>query len=232
MLPSNDLEREEDQTLVLALRGSATVFGDKVESLAESLQSALLAYENLATRKRPGSDAFRPVLLPTLKFGENSASGQSFGSMGAFLRDVSRVLEARLHEVDSLAELLDSFDSRSLDEIEDIFDFPADDSSDADRRGKIAQELQTLMARSRTKLETSMSASPACYQAPIFTALTPEVARCFQTFSKRLFCSSNATSRSTSTRIEQRRTGPAGRMLASASPSRSRPGRTQIRCSA
>lgn len=227
-MPSNDVEREEDQTLVLALRGSATVFGDKVETLAESLQSALLAYENLATRKRPGSDAFRPVLLPTLKFGENSASGQSFGSMGAFLRDVARVLEARLHEVDSLAELLDSFDSRSLDEIEDIFDFPADDSSDADRRGKIAQELQTLATRSRAKLETSMSAYPAAFS--LRCTLADPLPGAAQISSRLLSCSISATSRSSSTRTEQTRTVPAGLTSVLASRCRSRLGRTRTRC--
>ncbi|GAA5979980.1 hypothetical protein JCM10908_001488 [Rhodotorula pacifica] len=156
VLPSNDIEREEDQTLVLSVRGSATVFSDKIDTLAESLQSALLSYENLATRKRPGSETFRPALLPTLKFGENSASGQSLGSMGAFLRETAQTLESRLQDVDALADMIEGFDSKSLDEIEEMFEFPAEEGSEADRRGKIAQELHALHARSRAKLESSL----------------------------------------------------------------------------
>ena len=144
---------------MLTVRGSATVFGDKVETLAESLESALLSYETIATRKRPGSDTFRPVLLPTLKFGENSASGQSLGSMGAFLRETTQTLEARLQDVDTLADMLEDFDAKSLDEIEEMFEFPAEEGPEADRRGKIAQELQALHARCRSKLESSLRES-------------------------------------------------------------------------
>lgn len=125
----------------------------------ESLESALLSYETIATRKRPGSDTFRPVLLPTLKFGENSASGQSLGSMGAFLRETTQTLEARLQDVDTLADMLEGFDAKSLDEIEEMFEFPAEEGPEADRRGKIAQELQALHARCRSKLESSLRES-------------------------------------------------------------------------
>lgn len=65
--PSNDLEREEDQTLVVALRDNGTIFTDKVDALVENLETAILTYQSTATTKRAGSDAFRPVLLPDRK---------------------------------------------------------------------------------------------------------------------------------------------------------------------
>lgn len=161
VLPTNDAEREEDQTLVLSLRDNGTVFSDKVDTLVESLEAALLTYQSVSTRKRAGTNAFRPVLLPTLKYGENSASGQSLGSMGAFVRDTTQVLEARLQELDTLADVLDGFESKPLDEIEEMFDFPKEeDESEADRRGKIGQELQALQAKCRLKLHSSLRAFP------------------------------------------------------------------------
>lgn len=75
MQPTNDLEREEDQTLVLALRDNGTIFTDKVDSLVENLETALLTYQSAATTKRPGSNAFRPVLLPSTRVGENAVAG-------------------------------------------------------------------------------------------------------------------------------------------------------------
>ena len=183
--PSNDVEREEDQTLVLgpssftsrslplsartltdspsppaALRTNSTIFGDKVDTLVESVEAALLTYQSVATRKRAGTNAFRPVFLPSLKYGENSASGQSLGSLCAFLRDAAQVLSSRLQELDTLADMLDGFDSKPLDEIEDVFEFPAEDESGGDRRGKIGQELHSLQDKCRLKLNASLRASP------------------------------------------------------------------------
>ncbi|KPV78555.1 uncharacterized protein RHOBADRAFT_51011 [Rhodotorula graminis WP1] len=154
--PSNDVEREEDQTLVLALRNNSTIFGDKVDTLVESVEAALLTYQSVATRKRAGTNAFRPVLLPSLKYGEHGASGQSLGSLCAFLRDASQVLSARLQELDTLADMLDGFDSKPLDEIEDVFEFPVEDEAEGDRRAKIGQELHSLQDKCRLKLNASL----------------------------------------------------------------------------
>ncbi|BGP36830.1 hypothetical protein JCM10449v2_000732 [Rhodotorula kratochvilovae] len=156
VLPSNDVEREEDQTLVLSLRNNATIFSDKVDTLVESVEAALLTYQSVATRKRAGTNAFRPVLLPSLKYGESSASGQSLGSLSGFLRDAAQVLAARLQELDTLADMLDGFDTKPLDEIEEVFEFPQEDEPEGDRRGKIGQELQALQVKSRLKLNSSL----------------------------------------------------------------------------
>ncbi|BGP04990.1 hypothetical protein JCM10049v2_000792 [Rhodotorula toruloides] len=178
VLPSNDVERDEDQTLVLSLRNNGTVFSDKVDTLVESLEAALLTYQSVSTRKRAGTNAFRPVLLPTLKYGENSASGQSLGSMGAFVRDTTQVLEARLQELDTLADLLDGFEGKPLDEVEEMFEFPREeDESEADRRGKIGQELQALQAKCRLKLHSSLhllELALALYHRHVTFFLDPE----------------------------------------------------------
>jgi len=142
--PSNDLEREEDQTLVLALRDNGTIFTDKVDSLVENLEAALLTYQSTATSKRAGSNAFRPVLLPNVRVGENAAAGTSFhlsiapsflklirfsaigqnlGSAASFLRDTAQILEERLSDSKTLSEMVENFDSRPLDEIEDVSSF-------------------------------------------------------------------------------------------------------------
>lgn len=120
-----------------------------------------MTYQSVATRKRAGSDAFRPVVLPTLKYGESNASGQSLGSLCAFLRDATQVLSARLKELDTLSDMLDGFDTKPLDDIEEVFEFPAEDESEGDRRGKIGQELQALQAKCRLKLNASLRALPS-----------------------------------------------------------------------
>ncbi|GAA5892450.1 hypothetical protein JCM6882_005619 [Rhodosporidiobolus microsporus] len=158
--PTNDVEREEDQTLVLSLRGNGTVFTDKVDSLIESLEASLLTYQSVATRKRadtPG--AFRPVLLPSLKYGETQAAGQSLGSALAFLGDTAQVLSERLEESEKLAEMLEGFDAKPLDEIEEVFDFPREGEEGADgsdRRAKIGQELKALQAKQRRSVNASL----------------------------------------------------------------------------
>ncbi|BGP12970.1 hypothetical protein JCM10213_006609 [Rhodosporidiobolus nylandii] len=157
VLPTNDVEREEDQTLVLSLRGSATVFTSKVDELVESLEAALLTYQSVATRKRAGTNAFRPVLLPTLKYGESAASGQSLGSAMAFLRDTASVLYDRMEEATALAEMLDGFDAKSTEEVEDLFEFPRESGEDPqERKAKIGQELRALQARQRTQVNSSL----------------------------------------------------------------------------
>ncbi|GAA5985830.1 hypothetical protein JCM5350_006906 [Sporobolomyces pararoseus] len=154
--PSNDLEREEDQTLVLALRDNGTIFTEKVDNLVENLETALLTYQSAATTKRPGSNAFRPVLLPSTRVGENAAAGQNLGSAAAFLRDTAQILEERLADAKSLAEMVENFDTRPLDEIEEVFDFPKDESDGSDRRGKILQELQNLQRKYRLQVASSL----------------------------------------------------------------------------
>ncbi|GAA6005529.1 hypothetical protein JCM10207_005238 [Rhodosporidiobolus poonsookiae] len=157
VVPTNDVEREEDQTLVLSLRGNGTVFTEKVDELIESLEAALLTYQSVATRKRAGTNAFRPVLLPTLKYGESSASGQSLGSAMAFLRDTAQVLQERLEEADALADMLDGFEDKPLEEIEEVFEFPPEEGADAnDRKAKIQQELQALQAKQRLQVNSSL----------------------------------------------------------------------------
>lgn len=44
------------------------MFSDHLENLIESLEAALLTYQSIATRKKAGSNAFRPVFLPSLKY--------------------------------------------------------------------------------------------------------------------------------------------------------------------
>ncbi|GAA5922074.1 uncharacterized protein JCM15063_003177 [Sporobolomyces koalae] len=155
--PSSDSEREEDQTLVLALRDNGTIFTDKVDTLVESLQTALLTYQSSATTKRAGSTTFRPVLLPSTRVGENAVAGQNLGSAMAFLRDTTQALEDRLNDAKTLADMVENFDTRPLDEIEEVFEFPRDDGSDnSDRRGRILQELQTLQRKYRLQVASSL----------------------------------------------------------------------------
>ncbi|GAA5875841.1 hypothetical protein JCM16303_004016 [Sporobolomyces ruberrimus] len=155
--PSNDLEREEDQTLVVALRDNGTIFTDKVDALVENLETAILTYQSTATTKRAGSDAFRPVLLPSTRIGEHASAGQNLGSALAFLRDTAQMLEERLADSANLAEMVENFDSRPLDEIEEVFSFPKDDGADgSDRRAKILQELQTLQRKYRLQVASSL----------------------------------------------------------------------------
>ncbi|GAA6062083.1 hypothetical protein JCM10212_006506 [Sporobolomyces blumeae] len=157
VVPTNDVERDEDQTLVLALRDNGTVFTDKVDGLVESLEVALLTYQSTATRKRAGTNAFRPVLLPTTRTGDNAPGGQNLGSAAAFMRDTTALLEERLHDSAALADMLENFDSKPLDEVEEIFAFPVEDGSDgSDRRGKILQELQSLLAKYRLQVTASL----------------------------------------------------------------------------
>jgi nuclear pore complex protein Nup205 len=43
--------------------------------LAESLETAILTYHSVATRRKAGSNAFKPVYLPSIKFND---SGKGF----------------------------------------------------------------------------------------------------------------------------------------------------------
>ncbi|GAA5919036.1 hypothetical protein JCM1841_003712 [Sporobolomyces salmonicolor] len=156
VLPTNDVERDEDQTLVLTLRDNGTIFTEKVDALVESLEAALLTYQSVATRKRAGTNAFRPVLLPTFKYGESSASGQTLGSAAAFLRDTTQILDERLQDLTSLSEMIENFETKPLDEIEEVFSFPVEDDDAGDRRGKILQELQALQTKYRLQVTSSL----------------------------------------------------------------------------
>ncbi|GAA5853541.1 hypothetical protein JCM8547_002499 [Rhodosporidiobolus lusitaniae] len=155
VLPTNDLEREEAQTLVLALRGEGTVFTDKVITLVESLETSLLTYESVATSKRSGSSVFRPVILPTLRYGENS--GQSLGSVAAFLADVAQAHEERLEEASTLGGLLEDFDAKPVSVVEDLFEFPSDEGGDeGDRKARIKQELVVLQKKQKRPVASSL----------------------------------------------------------------------------
>lgn len=154
--PTNDLEREEAQTLVLALRDNGTIFGEKVDNLVENLETALLTYQSAATTKRPGSNAFRPVFLPSTQVGENTSLGQNLATASAFLRDTAEILQERLADSKTLSDMVENFDSRPLDEIEEIFEFPKEESDASDRRGKILQELETLQRKYRLQVASSL----------------------------------------------------------------------------
>ncbi|GAA5862929.1 hypothetical protein JCM1840_002329 [Sporobolomyces johnsonii] len=156
VLPTNDVERDEDQTLVLTLRDNGTIFTEKVDALVESLEAALLTYQSVATRKRAGTNAFRPVLLPTFKYGESSASGQTLGSAAAFLRDTTQILDERLQDLTTLSEMIENFETKPLDEIEEVFSFPVEEGDAGDRRGKILQELQALQTKYRLQVTSSL----------------------------------------------------------------------------
>lgn len=54
-----------------ALRTPRTVFAEKVEKLAETLETSILTYLTVSTRKRAGTNAFRPIYAPSLRYGEN-----------------------------------------------------------------------------------------------------------------------------------------------------------------
>lgn len=58
----------------LALRSPGTIFSEKVEKIAEALQAAILTYLTVSTRKRAGTNAFRPIYAPTLRYGENGCT--------------------------------------------------------------------------------------------------------------------------------------------------------------
>ncbi|KDE08259.1 hypothetical protein MVLG_01525 [Microbotryum lychnidis-dioicae p1A1 Lamole] len=152
VLPSNETERDEDQTLVLGFRHDANIFSDKVETLVESLEAAILTYQSVATRKKPGTNAFRPVWAPSL-----SATEATLGSAGAFLRDTAMVLKTRLDDVTRLVGYLDGFDTTSLEEIEEVFSFPEEEGIDgSERRQRVLQELQALHATLRVKVTSSL----------------------------------------------------------------------------
>ncbi|SCZ90946.1 BZ3500_MvSof-1268-A1-R1_Chr1-3g02409 [Microbotryum saponariae] len=152
VLPSNETERDEDRTLVLGFRHDATIFSDKVETLVESLEAAILTYQSVATRKKQGTNAFRPVWAPSL-----SATEATLGSAGAFLRDTAMVLKTRLDDVTRLVGYLDGFDTTSLEEIEEVFSFPEEEGIDvSERRQRVLQELQALHATLRVKVTSSL----------------------------------------------------------------------------
>lgn len=70
-----------DVSTCTALRTPGTIFSEKVVALAESLQVAILTYLAVSTRKRAGTNAFRPVLAPVLRqtdTGGKWISAQSF----------------------------------------------------------------------------------------------------------------------------------------------------------
>ena len=100
VVPTTDTEGEDDSTLVLgaflscnalyyaddatiALRDPGSIFTDKVQTHAEALQTALLTYQSIATRKKAGTNAFRPIYLPSLQYNERtgSLSGSSFSEL-------------------------------------------------------------------------------------------------------------------------------------------------------
>jgi nuclear pore complex protein Nup205 len=94
-----------------------------VERLTESLQAALFTYQTVATRKRPGSSAFRPVLQPDLKHSPNLASGPTLRTAAAYLKDAVKSLAGRLQDVDSLSQMIENFDNISSDEIIEVRPF-------------------------------------------------------------------------------------------------------------
>jgi nuclear pore complex protein Nup205 len=64
-----------DSPIVLtALRNAGTLFSEKVETAAEALETTILSYHSVATRKRAGTSAFRPVWLPSLHTEQSSGS--------------------------------------------------------------------------------------------------------------------------------------------------------------
>lgn len=100
----NDTEREEDQTLVVcmferyvllslpalmrsllkALRSDATIYSERVDRLAESLETAILTYHSVATRRKAGSNAFKPVYLPSMKFNDSNAGFSGKNQLSVF----------------------------------------------------------------------------------------------------------------------------------------------------
>ena len=72
--------RSADESMTTALRDPGSIFTDKVQTHAEALQTALLTYQSIATRKKAGTNAFRPIYLPSLQYNERTSglSGPSF----------------------------------------------------------------------------------------------------------------------------------------------------------
>ncbi|KAM0793089.1 hypothetical protein ACM66B_000571 [Microbotryomycetes sp. NB124-2] len=157
VVPTNDVEREDDQVLVLALRNNGTIFSDKVHTVAEALQAALFTYFSIATRRRAGTNAFKPVLLPIARASEKPVAGPTLASAGAFVCDVSTALVERLADTEQTASYIDAFDSTSLEEIEEAFAFPdAEGIGMNERRARVAQELQSLQKKYRSQVASSL----------------------------------------------------------------------------
>lgn len=134
-----------------ALRDAGTIFTDKVQTLAESLQAAILTYQSVATRKRAGTNAFRPLLLPSVQYNERAAglsgasdlapadlsltrSAPSLGTAIAFMQDASASLKHRLREMTEVTDKVDKFDSLALEEIEEVSTALRPCSTDTDRQ--------------------------------------------------------------------------------------------------
>ncbi|KAK4058181.1 hypothetical protein OIO90_000920 [Microbotryomycetes sp. JL221] len=157
VVPSNDGEREDDQVLVLALRDNGTVFTDKVHTVVEALQAALLTYHSIATRRRAGTNAFRPVLLPIAKTSEHGTLGPTLASAGSFICDVASTLAERLRDAERTTDYVDNFDATSLEEVEEAFAFPDSEGIDVnERRLRVRQELQSLQTKYRLQVSSSL----------------------------------------------------------------------------
>ncbi|KAI5480028.1 nuclear pore complex protein Nup205 [Pseudohyphozyma bogoriensis] len=153
--PSNETEREEDQVLVPALRNPGTLFSEKVETLVESLETAILTYHSVATRKRAGTNAFRPVWLPSLSL--ENASAPTLGSASAFLKDVVVDLSKRLEDVVGVSTRLEHFDATPVEELEEALSLPDEDGVDArERRTRVLVELQALQTKYRLQVTSSL----------------------------------------------------------------------------
>ncbi|KAK4054774.1 hypothetical protein OIV83_000698 [Microbotryomycetes sp. JL201] len=157
VVPTNDVEREDDQVLVLALRNNGTIFSDKVHAVAEAVEAALFTYFSVATRRRPGTNAFKPVLLPIGRTSDKPSAGPSLASTGAFLCDVATGLVERIADAERTTECIDAFGTIALEEIEEAFAFPDAEGIDMnERRARVLQELHSLQAKYRSQVASSL----------------------------------------------------------------------------
>jgi nuclear pore complex protein Nup205 len=137
-----------------------SVFSQKVDTLVESLEASLLLYMSTVTRKRADSNGFRPVLRPSFKHADNTSAGNSLGTLSAFLADQSERLAERLQDSTAVGELLADFDSKPIDVVEDLFEFPHG-GDDGDRRARIKEEMKVLHSKQKQAVASSLRASPS-----------------------------------------------------------------------
>ena len=76
-----------------------------------------MTYLTVATRRKPNTNAFRPVWLPSSKVQD---SAPTLGGGIAYLRDLTRTLQARMEDTAKLANFLESFEQTPLEEIEEV----------------------------------------------------------------------------------------------------------------
>ncbi|KAL8292911.1 hypothetical protein RQP46_000605 [Phenoliferia psychrophenolica] len=151
--PTVELEQLQAHTMVPGLGPQQSSFAESLEQLVESLQGAVFTYHNIATRKRLGTNAFRPVWSPSVS---TSASAPTLGTASLFIRDLTNTLAVRLLYAAQVAELLDEGQHRTLEEKEEALHIPDDDLSLVEREKRAQVELKALQVKYRERVTSSL----------------------------------------------------------------------------